>query len=170
MRIFGRKERSESAGGGDPGSPAQKPESLPAGPPPPELESLLAQRRGFLEGIGKRLDQLDDFVTKHERELELLEDRLEALKAELVLAIAEGIERVDRAERRVKATVQSARRRMERAGYVDDALEAEAEQLELEDARGGGGHGVPPVYDDVADDQPAFDPTGLPGDWSALGR
>ena len=49
------------------------------------------------------------------------------------LAIAEGIERVDRSERRVKAAVSRAQERLRRSGYEDDSLEAEAEGLRLVD-------------------------------------
>jgi len=49
--------------------------------------------------------------------------------AKLRLSIAEGIDRVDRSERRIANTLKRARRRMEAAGYVDDGVEAEAAGL-----------------------------------------
>jgi len=51
----------------------------------------------------------------------------------LTQAVAEGIERVDRAERRIKNTVKRAQDRLESAGFEDPGLEAEAAGLSLVD-------------------------------------
>jgi hypothetical protein len=93
--------------------------------------------------------------------LERLESALEAQRAELTLAIDEGITHVDRAERRVRAVIQSARRRMESAGYVDEGLEAESAQLQLLHGGGGDGEGLQPVPADVG--RPLSGPPGVPG-------
>lgn len=72
---------------------------------------------------------------------------------ELTQAVSEGIQHVDRSERRVRAVVASAKRRMESEGYTDPGLEAEASALPLFDAEGVQREGVQPVPTDV--DAPA---------------
>tara|TARA_R110000824_G_scaffold93713_2_gene226597 strand:- start:157 stop:636 length:480 start_codon:yes stop_codon:yes gene_type:complete len=52
------------------------------------------------------------------------------------LAISEGIERTDRAERRIKDTVRRARKKLADSGFADDGLDAEAHELQLGDDRG----------------------------------
>lgn len=49
---------------------------------------------------------------------------------DLLLAVADGIERTDRAERRVHATVKRARKALADRGVVDGGLEAEHDELE----------------------------------------
>ena len=56
-------------------------------------------------------------------------DQVQADLANLTLAVAEGIERVDRSERRIRSVVKSAKRRFEAAGFDDPGLEAEASTL-----------------------------------------
>ena len=66
---------------------------------------------------------------------------------DLTMAIEEGIERVDRAENRIKATVTRAQRK-----YPDDpSISAEAEELRERDALGGGEGRVPPVPEVLED-------------------
>lgn len=103
--------------------------------------------------------------------LDVLDDRLGGLRddqqtlAEKIndqnLAIAEGIERVDRAERRVRSAVGRARKRMADLGYADDALEAEAESLRTVDAPVGDYEGMQPVSEAVED----RDLSAFPGEW-----
>ena len=57
-----------------------------------------------------------------------LADIEEDVRAQTI-AIAEGIQHVDRAERRVRAAVGRARKRMADLGYEDEGLEAEAAEL-----------------------------------------
>lgn len=80
------------------------------------------------------------------------------------LAIAEGIERVDRAERRVQQSVRRARARLREHGVEDDGVEAEFAQLRFLDGTGGGEGGVQPVHDPVAT-PPRPDLSALPGQW-----
>lgn len=79
-------------------------------------------------------------------------------------AVAEGIERVDRSERRVKAVVQRAKKRLEDAGFTDDGVEAEAEQLRLLDGAERDGSGVPPVHQGMGGGQ-GLDLSAFPGQW-----
>lgn len=107
----------------------------------------------------------------------LLHERLEVLTNELAtvadsvrtqtVAIAEGIERVDRSERRVRAVVTRAQQRLADAGYQDEGLEAEAAQLQPLNADGGGVEGMQYVHEGLARDDPPFDAQGIPGDLSA---
>tara|TARA_Y100000310_G_C20405773_1_gene679591 strand:+ start:68 stop:508 length:441 start_codon:yes stop_codon:yes gene_type:complete len=57
--------------------------------------------------------------------------------ADLTLALSEGIEHVDRSERRVRAVIQSAKRRMAAAGYEDPGVDAEDGQIQRIDAERG---------------------------------
>lgn len=73
---------------------------------------------------------------------------------EITIAVAEGIERVDRSERRIKATVRRARKELADRGLVDDGLEAENYELSLLDGGGGEEGELPamhPEVDEVAD-------------------
>jgi len=68
------------------------------------------------------------------------------------LAIAEGIERVGRAEARVTETVRRAKRRADEAGYTDPGIEAEAAELQRVDGDGSEASSVPVLHTDVGDD------------------
>jgi len=78
----------------------------------------------------------------------------------IVLAVAEGIERVERSERRVRQTVASAKRRFEAEGYVDPGLEAEAAALPDDDAPSRPAEPVPAVPEGVESEDPY---AGVPG-------
>ncbi len=60
-------------------------------------------------------------------------DKTNAKVEDLVLAVAEGIKRVDRAENRVQKTVTSARRLVREAGLEHAGIEAEYEELPVVD-------------------------------------
>lgn len=99
---------------------------------------------------------------------ETLDDALRALAEDIrdqTLAIAEGIERTDRAERRVKAVVTRAKRKLADDGFLDEALDAEAASLRRDDEASGGANGVPPMQQNVGGN-PAPDMSAFPGDWS----
>jgi len=70
-------------------------------------------------------------------------------KAMVTTAVAEGIQHVERAENRIKATVRRARRELEDGGVRSPGLEAEARDLFDDDAGGGPSEAVPPVHDHV---------------------
>ena len=78
-----------------------------------------------------------------------LNDLREAHK-DLVLAVAEGIERTERAERRVKAVVKRARKELADSGLTDPALEAEDRELSPVDEERGENGGLQPVRGAVA--------------------
>lgn len=65
------------------------------------------------------------------------------------LAISEGIERVDRAERRIKSTVARARKELAERGLTDDGLEAENYELQLLDGAGSETKELPAVSEVV---------------------
>ena len=67
----------------------------------------------------------------------------------LTQAVAEGIERVDRSERRIGATIKRAQEKLALAGYEDPGVEAEVEGLRLLDGDGIGTGGLPAVPPDV---------------------
>ncbi len=99
-------------------------ESTPVGPQLKlEIEKHVAiQNREVLARL--------DAIESHDADL------VKQLK-ELTLAIAEGIERVDRSERRVRSTVARAQKELKKLGYEDPGLEAEANQLRSIDGKGG---------------------------------
>lgn len=106
-------------------------------------------------------------LDSHRAHIEALTDAvsdLEEKAREQTLAIAEGIERVDRAERRVRAAVQRARKRLEEHGYSDEGLEAEAEQLQLIDGDGSEDEGMPAMHGNVGLHS-AADMSAFPGRW-----
>lgn len=142
-----------------------------------ELERLETALRQITvdAGAGERIDRIQDVVKKqvfdlaqaHDELVEDFEAHRELVREEVKkqnLAIAEGIEHVDRAERRVRTSVRRAQKRLEEHGFVDPTVEAEADGLrELDGDRGPTG-GVQPVREGVA--QPAgFDFSDLPGEW-----
>jgi len=67
------------------------------------------------------------------------------------LAVSEGIERVDRSERRIKATVARARSELESRGYKDPGLDAEAFELRDIDGNGSDESGLPAVPETVVE-------------------
>jgi len=133
----------------------------------------LAALRSDLDGIRGRLEALEtiprpppDVADVRERlgvsvaAINALEDRVGELTTahhelrdghkDLILAVSEGIERTERAERRVQATVKRARKELAERGLSDAGLEAEDHQLsDIDGARGGNGE-VPAVREPVA--------------------
>lgn len=117
---------------------------------PPDLSDV----RAAINALDGRIDHVDRGITDAHERID-----------EQTVAIAEGIERVDRSERRVRAAVQRAQRRMEEAGFIDEGVQAEAEQLRFDDAPSGRAEGVPSVHGGVANGR-TLDPSIFPGDWS----
>lgn len=105
------------------------------------------------EKLAKHLDAIVDRVNEHDGRF-----------GELTLAVDEGIKHVDRSERRVRSTVRRAVQRMEEAGYIDEAVEAEAAGIRELDAEERGEEGLQPVPAHVESD-PAADFSDLPGEW-----
>jgi len=125
-------------------------ETAPVPDLPPSIDARLTQ-------LSRRDGELQDDITARDHDwLELSNhmDDVDGWRKEIVIAVSEGIERTDRAERRIKATVQRARKQLETLGYVDDAVEAEAVELRLLDGDGSEKRGVSPVPAEVADAPP----------------
>jgi len=80
---------------------------------------------------------------------------------DLVHAVAEGIERTARAERRIKSTVRRARKELAELGVEDPALEEENRQLHLDDVDRSEPEPVQAVPESVADDDGG--PSSIPG-------
>jgi hypothetical protein len=103
----------------------------------------------------------------HDDRLSGLQDSIQEL-ADAVrnqnIAIAEGIERTDRAERRVRAAVGRAKARMDAAGFHDEALAAEAESLQLEHGAGREQQRLQDMQPDMGGDQ-SRDMSAFPGSW-----
>lgn len=85
-----------------------------------------------------------------QRDLDLITTRFHAEVESLRFAIAEGIERTDRAEKRVQKTVAGARRLVREAGIEHAPLEAEVAQLQSRNDEGGGERELPAVPEGVA--------------------
>jgi len=79
----------------------------------------------------------------------------------LTMAVAEGIERVDRSERRIGATIKRAQAKLAESGYDDPAIAAEIEGLRLIDGAGGLEEEVPPLLPGVGD--AGGQPSSVPG-------
>jgi len=109
-------------------------------PQPPDRPSEDA-----LQAIWESLNQLERMTG----------DRLETLTR----AVADGIDHVDRNEKRVRGIVTGAKRRFEAEGYVDPGVDAEADTLPVSDAERLTQEGMSPMSNAVA----APTPQGIPG-------
>ncbi len=132
--------------------------------PNKDTRRALDALREQLEGILARLDRVESAPTPTDRVLNLEElgvaqdahlDQLTTQIKDLTFAVSEGIERTDRAERRVRGVIQRAKKELGARGYEDPGLEAEAYELRAVDGDGGKDGGVPPVPTEVAEVEPA---------------
>lgn len=100
-------------------------------------------------GVEKALEDIQTIDGVTENLAEQFEVLRLAHKA-TIIAVAEGIERVERYERRIKATVARAKKELAEQGFEHAGIEAEAAELGL--VNGGGGEAVPvrPVPNPVA--------------------
>ena len=114
-------------------------ESTPPPPPPPiPTAAIIAELEVRLES---RLGPLSTSLLDLEKRLK-----------DTNVAVAEGIERTDRTERRIASTVARARKELRQSGYDHPGVEAEAHELRtVDDGRGEDG-GVQPVSGEVAAD------------------
>ncbi len=81
-------------------------------------------------------------------QVEILDASIEDLQAAhkgIIIAVSEGIERTDRAERRIKATVKRARSELAERGLLDPALDSEDHELREVDGKRGQRDGLLPV-------------------------
>jgi len=124
-----------------------------------DLRRALDALREQLDGITSRLERVESAPTPTDRVLNLeelgvaqdarLEELITKIK-DLTFAVSEGIERTDRAERRVRGVIQRARKELGARGYEDPGLEAEAYELRAVDGDGGKDGGLPAVPTEVA--------------------
>lgn len=127
------------------------------------------QRR--LHALETRLETLEVGLREQANAIDALRRDLQAQlewRDQLTMAVAEGIENVQRAERRVRATVARARKELREHGMESAGLEAEWSELRERDGDGGEGEGVPPVQEHVARDPSAPLELGdaYPGAWT----
>jgi len=120
------------------------------------LDALREQLGGYLARLERiesaptpvdRVTNLEALASAQEREIEQLNQK----NKELTFAVSEGIERTDRAERRIRNAIQRARKELGKLGYEDPGLEAEASELRLVDGEGSGDGGLPAVPEEVAE-------------------
>lgn len=111
--------------------------------PAPELELEPIHRE--LSDLTLALRHITGHSDTQQRELELLKAQTE----KFTIALSEGIEHVDRAERRIHATVKRARAKLKDLGYEDPGLDAEAAELRARDGDGSEAAGVQLVPEDV---------------------
>jgi len=128
-----------------------------------DLRRALDALREQLDGITSRLERVESAPTPHDRVLNLEElgvaqdsqlSQLDRQIKELLFAVETGVERVDRAERRVRGVIQRARKELGARGYEDPGLEAEAYELRAVDGDGGKDGGVPAVPQEMAAVEP----------------
>lgn len=111
--------------------------------PTPELDldPIRDELRRIKMDVGREASRVD--------QLESAVENLESRSKTFTIALAEGIERVDRSERRIKATVTRARKELGERGLRDPGLEAESFELFPEHGEGGGGGEMSPVPEQV---------------------
>ena len=121
--------------------------------------------------LRERIDNAIATVTDRVDELTVAHQELRDGHKDLILAVSEGIERTERAERRVQATVKRARKELSERGLSDPGLEAENQELsDIDGDRGGNGE-VPAVRAPVAPVAPqASSVPGVPLDTMARFR
>ena len=119
----------------------------------------------ILEAIHGATAAIRDFEIPHTAPAEPSEDpRVDALVVRmdaLTGAVAEGVQRVQRSENRIRSIVQGARRELADQGLEHPGVEAEAEQLRLLDGKDREPEQVPEVQEEVADDSQL--PSSVPG-------
>ena len=122
------------------------------------IEERLAAQDASAEEVRASLEELrTDGLSALVTRADLVDRRLN----EMLQALAEGIERVDRSERRIRATVARAQKKLEEAGYEDAGVEAEVAGLQLVDVRGSEDVAMRVVPEDVETD--ADSPSSIPG-------
>jgi len=88
----------------------------------------------------------------HAEPFRIIEERLRVMDSKVdacMKAVAEGIDHVDRNEKRVRGILTGAQRRFESAGYEDPGVEAEVESLPPVDAGSSSEEELPAVHEDV---------------------
>jgi hypothetical protein len=96
-----------------------------------------------------------DAITQRIAVLENNAELSTARSQELFQAVADGIDHVDRNEKRVRGIVTGAKRRFTQQGYEDAGVDAELDTLPDRDEESGGGQGVLPLRQDMESDTAA---------------
>lgn len=115
-----------------------------------DQERAVADLRFEMVALGARVESLGESHTA------LQDDAKRTM-----LAVSDGIERVDRAHHRIKATVARAKAELKKLGYTDPGLAAEDRELRLVDGGGSEPVGLQPVSEDVGISEDA--PSSVPG-------
>lgn len=146
--MFGRSKPSpqprSDAGGDHPGIEA--------------LETAVEALQGRLAGV----EQLSGSEALKAHDTRSVVESHTARLEELLFAVSEGIQKVERTENRIRATVRRAKEQLEDGGVSSPALDAEASELRLLDGGARETEQVPSVPERVA----TPDMTDFPGDWS----
>lgn len=106
--------------------------------PEPSADQIKGALQPTLAGIKGRCD-----------ELTVMYGELEGKLKDITFAVSEGIERTDRAERRIHATLKRARAELKKRGFEDPGLEAEAHELRIVNGEELGEGGVPTLPEGV---------------------
>ena len=118
------------------------------------LQAAAVALEGILAHFKALVEALERFEVRESAQALPADDiRLEGLATridDLTLAVSEGVNNVQRSERRVRAVVTSARRQLAEAGYEHPGIEAEIGELRSLDGEGGNGEEVPAVPESVA--------------------
>lgn len=122
-----------------------------------ELRELVRQAFEQLDTCSRRADFLEGAY-------KLLEQRMD----NLTLAVDEGIRHVDRAEKRIRATVGRARRELREIGIESPGLEAEARDLRILDGGDGSEERMQALSAPVDADPPAVAEDPLLGQLRAM--
>lgn len=88
-------------------------------------------------------------------------DVIEGKVSDLTLALAEGIQRVQRSENRVRHIVAGAKRELAEAGFSHPGVDAEATELRQLDGAASEEEELPAMPESVAAD--AYEPSPVPG-------
>ena len=127
--------------------------------------AIVSALEGILDVLSRAIAAIEGFQWPDNTPAEPKESPqiaiLEARMNELTGAVAEGVQRVQRSESRIRSIVQGARRELQEHGFEHPGVEAEAEQLQLVNESDREQEQVPAVQESVADDSQL--PSSVPG-------
>ena len=139
-------------------------EALESRPVPPDLGGDVRSTTLSLGALRTELGSQREDLHATSAQLGSFEANLEQMRAKVerwTAAIAEGIERTERSERRIRSTVERARKELKSLGYTHEGLDAEDAQLRLVDGAAGEVKGVSDVPEGLEGDADA--PSSVPG-------
>ncbi len=135
-------------------------ESVPVPQDPGEaVRSVEANLERLIAELARQREDRHDLSIK----MVQLEANVEEIRAKVekwTAAIAEGIERTERSERRIRSTVERARKELKSLGFAHEGLDAENAQLRIVDGANGAVEGLSEVPEIVerGDDSPSSVP------------